>query len=165
MRLHSRFWIAAALLMAASGAASAGVTVKYQDPDKYFDVPDFEKDRTQLLKELSAHFDKLGKDLPAGQQLNITVTDLDLAGRVEPRRRSLRDVRILRGGADWPTMQVQYALEENGKVIASGSDKLSNMMYLDRLNRYPNGDSLRYEKQMVDEWFKGKFGPTQLSKQ
>ena len=165
MRLHTRYWIAAALLLAAAGAASAGVTVKYQDPDKFFDVPEFEKDRNQLLKELTAHFDKLGKELPAGQQLTITVTDLDLAGRIEPRRRTMHDIRILRGGADWPTMQLRYTLEQDGKVIASGDEKLSNMMYLDRLNRYPSEDTLRYEKQMVDEWFHKTFAAPQLSKQ
>ena len=136
MKRHARFWIAAALLLAAAGAASAGeVAVKYQEPDKFTDVPFWEQDRDQVLKELTAHFDRLGKQLPANQQLTITVTDVDLAGRVEPRRRSMRDLRILRGGADWPTMELQYSLEQDGKVIASGSDRLSNMLYLDQMNR------------------------------
>ncbi|HEY0588483.1 MAG TPA: DUF3016 domain-containing protein [Pseudoduganella sp.] len=165
MKRQTRFWIAAALLLAAAGAASAGgVTVKYQEPDKFSDVPFFEPDRDQVLKELTTHFDQLGKQLPANQQLTITVTDIDLAGRVEPRRRSMHDIRILRGGADWPTMELQYSLQQDGKVIASGTDRLSNMMYLDRLNHYAGGDSLRYEKPMLDEWFKKTFGaPTQLS--
>ncbi len=165
MKRQTRFWIAAALLLAAAGAASAGgVTVKYQDPDKFTDVPFWEQDRDQVLKELTTHFESLARQLPANQQLSITVTDIDLAGRVEPRRRSLHDLRILRGGADWPMMELNYTLEQDGKVIASGTDRLSNMMYLERLNRYAGGDSLRYEKPMVDEWFKKNFGaPTQLS--
>lgn len=165
MKRHTRFWIAAALLLAAAGAASAGeVTVKYQEPDKFTDVPFWEQDRDQVLQELTAHFARLGKQLPANQQLAITVTDIDLAGRVEPRRRSMRDLRILRGGADWPTMELQYSLVQDGKVIASGSDRLSNMLYLDQMNRYAGSDTLRYEKPMVDGWFKNTFGaPTQLS--
>jgi len=165
MKRQTRFWIAAALLLAAAGAASAGeVTVKYQEPDKFTDVPFWEQDRAQVLKELTAHFDRLGKQLPANQQLTVTVTDLDLAGRVEPRRRSMQDIRILRGGADWPTMELQYSLQQDGKVIASGSDRLSNMLYLDHMNRYAGSDTLRYEKPMVDDWFKKTFGaPTQLS--
>jgi len=99
MKRQTRFWIAAALLLAAAGAASAGgVTVKYQDPDKFTDVPFWEQDRDQVLKELTTHFEALARQLPANQQLSITVTDIDLAGRVEPRRRSLHDLRILRGG-------------------------------------------------------------------
>ena len=165
MKRHTRFWLAAALLLAAAGAASAGgVSVKYQDPDKFSDVPFWEQDRDQVLKELTTHFESLARQLPANQQLSITVTDIDLAGRVEPRRRSLHDLRILRGGADWPTMELQYTLQQDGKVLASGSDRLSNMMYLDGLNRYAGGDSLRYEKPMVDDWFKKTFGTaTQLS--
>jgi hypothetical protein len=27
------------------------------------------------------------------------------------------------------------------------------MNYLGHLNRYPDGDRLRYEKQMIDDWF------------
>jgi hypothetical protein len=167
MKHQLPYWIAAALLLAAASAASAGtVTVKYQEPDRFSDVPSWEQDRTQLLKELSAHFQRLGKQLPANQQLNVTVTDLDLAGRVEPRRRRLSDdIRILRGGADWPTMNLRYTLEQDGKVIASGEEHLKNMSYLDRMNSYPSGDTLRYEKPMIDDWFKSTFGgATQLSK-
>lgn len=166
MKRQTRYWIAAALLLAAAGAASAGgVKVTYQEPDKFMDVPFWEQDREQVLQELTAHFERLARQLPPDAQLNITVTDLDLAGRVEPRRRTMRDIRVLRGGADWPTMELQYTLEQDGKVVASGSDRLSNMLYLDRLNRYASGDTLRYEKPMIDEWFKKTFGPpTQLSR-
>jgi hypothetical protein len=166
MKRHTRFWIAAALLMAAAGAASAGtVKINYQEPDKFMDMPDWEKDRTAVLKDLTEHFQRLAKQLPANQQLTVTVTDIDLAGRVEPRRRSMQDIRILRGQADWPTMELQYSLEQDGKVLASGASRLSNMNYLDGFNRYPSSDTLRYEKPMLDHWFKDTFGnPAQLSK-
>jgi hypothetical protein len=149
----------AVLLLACAGAASAGVTVKYDQPDKFQDMPRWEKDRDQVLKDLSAHFAKLGQKLPAGQDLIITVKDIDLAGREEPTRRRIDDIRILRGGADWPSMQLHYDLEQNGQVIKSGDDRLSNMNYLDRLNRYGNTDYLRFEKQMLDEWFSDRFEP------
>src|SRR5689334_19222166 len=101
MKHITRFSIAAVLLLAAAAAASAGtVTVKYQDPEKFMDVPYDEQDRTQMLKQFTEHFQRLGKRLPANQQLNITVTDIDLAGRVEPHRRHfIDDIRVLRGGA------------------------------------------------------------------
>src|SRR5689334_15498727 len=126
----------AVLLLAFAGAASAGVTVKYEDPDNFQDMPRWEKDRDQILKDLSAHFAKLGQKLPPGQDLNIVVKDIDLAGREWPSRRRIEDIRILRGGADWPTMHLTYTLEQNGQVIKSGDEHVSNMMYLNRLNRY-----------------------------
>jgi len=149
----------AVLLLACAGAASAGVTVKYDDPENFQDMPRWDKDRAQVLKDLSAHFAKLGQRLPAGQDLNITVKDIDLAGREYPSSRRAEDIRILRGGADWPSMHLQYSLEQNGQVIKSGDEHVSNMMYLNRLNRYVDGDSLRFEKQMLDEWFDKTFEP------
>ena len=165
MKHATRFWIAAALLLAAAGAASAGtVSVKYQDMDKYMDVPIMEQGRAEMLKQFTEHFQRLAQHLPAKQHLNITVTDIDLAGRVEPHRRHfIDDVRILRGGADWPSMQIQYTLQQNGQVIKSGDEHVANMMYLNRINRYDN-DSLRYEKQMLDDWFREKFEPPKVSR-
>jgi hypothetical protein len=158
-----RYQFIAAALLACAGVASAGVTVKYDNPENFQDMPHNDRDRAQIMKDLSEHFAKLGKKLPAGQDLIITVKDIDLAGREEPTRRRIEDIRILRGGADWPSMQIQYTLEQNGQVIKSGDERVSNMMYLNRINRYDN-DSLRYEKQMLDDWFREKFEPARVSR-
>lgn len=157
MRIISRTWLAA-LSLAASGAAWAGVSVSYVEPEKFSDLPRQTEDRARMLKDLSEHFQKLGQKLPLDQTLKIEVTDIDLAGREEPSRRMANDVRVLRGGADWPHMRLRYWLESNGKVLRSGSDNLSDMAYLNRLNSYSTGDSLRYEKRMIDDWFAQQFG-------
>ena len=141
----------------AAGPASAGVTVKFSQPEQYQDMPFAAWDRDELLKELELHFSKLAKNLPEGMDLKIEVLDLDLAGRLKPMFRGRDDIRILTGGADWPHMKLRYTLERDGKVVATGEDHLSNMAYLERINRYMSGDPLRYEKQMVDDWFKEKI--------
>jgi hypothetical protein len=164
MQGHFRNLMAAVLLVAAAGAASAGVTVAYEQPEKFRDMPYSQVDRDEILRQLSEHFGKLGKDLPAGQDLRITVKDIDLAGRIEPARWNFNnDIRLMRGGADWPTMKLSYVLEENGQVLRSGEASINNMMYLERLNRYSSGDPLRFEKQMVDEWFKRDISEPKLS--
>ena len=38
-------------------------------------------------------------------------------------------------------------------MLRSGDDELSNMMYQQRMGRHSDSDPLRYEKQMIDEWF------------
>jgi Protein of unknown function (DUF3016) len=162
MRLQARTWLAAALL-AAAGAASAGVTVNYEKPDDFIDMPRSPQDRDQVLRELTRYFNKLAQDLPAGQDLKITVTDIDLAGREEPRRWAMDDIRIMRGGADWPTMKLRYSLEQNGQVLRSGEDTLKNMMYQQRINRHFSSDALRYEKQMIDDWFQKSIMGAQVS--
>jgi hypothetical protein len=113
-------------------------------------------DRADVLKELTEHFERLGKDLPPGQDLRVEVLDMDLAGELRPNFRG-HEIRILRGAADWPRMQVRYTLEANGQVVRRGEDALSDMTYLNRTPRYADGDTMRYEKRMIDDWFKEKF--------
>lgn len=147
----------AGLVLLSAGGASAAVTVAFSHPENFRDLPFSPIDREHVLKELGEHFALLGKRLPPGQDLRVEVLDLDMAGRIYPNFRGREDIRVLRGGADWPHMVVRYSLVSNGQVIASGEDQLSDMMYLNRINRYSDGDTLRYEKRMIDDWFKEKF--------
>jgi hypothetical protein len=144
----------AGLFLLSAGGASAGVTVSYYQPEHYGDVPFAAWEREEVLHDLTEHFDRLGKALPAGQDLKVEVLDLKMAGRMRPHFRGGRDIRVLTGRADWPRMHIRYTIEEGGKVISSGESELSDMTYMDRLNRYSDGDPLRYEKRMIDEWFK-----------
>ena len=109
-------------------------------------------ERERELKEFSDYFARLDKKLPAGQSLRIEVLDIDLAGRLYPRR-SGDDIRILNGGADWPRIHLRYTLEQDGKLLRSGDEQLSDMAYQDRLGRTSDSDPLRYEKRMLDDWF------------
>jgi hypothetical protein len=143
----------AGVCLLSAGSALAGVTVTYHEPDKYADMPFEPWERENVLKDLTEHFQKLGKQLPPDENLAIEVLDIDLAGRIYPGMRSGRDIRILKGGADWPHMRLRYSLDAGGKVIDSGEADLSDMMYMQRLNRYSDGDTLRFEKQMIDAWF------------
>jgi hypothetical protein len=150
--------MALALLVGLSaGGASAAVTVAFSHPENYHDLPFATTDRERVLKDLGEHFASLAKDLQPGQDLRVEVTDLDLAGRLHPNFRGGQELRVLNGGADWPHMALRYSLESNGRVISSGEESLSDMTYMDRINRYNDSDTLRYEKRMIDDWFKNKF--------
>jgi hypothetical protein len=144
-----------------AGSASAAVTVNYVAPDKFTDVPFVPWDREDTLKQLTDHFTRLSGSLPPGQDLRIDVLDVDLAGRLYPNARMGRDLRILQGRADWPRMELRYTLEQNGQVLKSGEAKLSDMNYLDHTTRYFDSEPLRYEKQMIDDWFEKTIGPVQ----
>lgn len=153
----AKTWLAA-LALAAGSSAWAGVQVTFDNPDDYSDVPFSSRDREQVLAGLENHFTWLGKSLPPGQDLRIEITDVDLAGREDPARRGAFDVRVMTGRADWPRLRLRYTLEQHGKVIASGNAYLSDMSYLQHINRYSRNDALRYEKRMIDDWFKNTFG-------
>ena len=161
----TKTWVAALALLASS-SAWAGVQVNFSKPDDYTDMPFSSRDREQILAGLAEHFQLLGKGLRPGQDLKIEITDIDLAGREDPMRRGAMDVRIMDGRTDWPRMRLRYQLEQHGKVIASGNAALSDMSYLQRINRYSSSDALRYEKKMIDDWFENTFGvkPTGRSK-
>lgn len=143
----------AAMLALGAGAASAGVTVNYVESDKFADLPFAPWERKEVLDDLAGFFAELGKALPPGQDLTVDVTEIDLAGREYPNSRSGRDLRILKGGADWPIMELRYTLTSNGQVVSSGQEKLTDMNYLHRVNRLTDGDRLRYEKRMIEDWF------------
>ena len=153
MRLMTKPLLAAALALLASGAAWADVSVTFVKPEEFIDMPRSPIERERLQKDFARYFASLNKQLPAGQHLKIEVLDIDLAGQLWPRRSGGEDIRIMRGGADWPRMHLRYTLEENGQVLRSGDDELSNMMYQQRMGRHSDSDPLRYEKQMIDEWF------------
>jgi hypothetical protein len=149
----------AGLFALAAGSAGAAVTVTYVQPDRFSDVPFTTWEREDTLKTLTEHFTWLGSSLPPGQDLRIEVLDVDLAGRAVPSARAGRDIRVLRGRADWPRIQLRFSLEQNGQVLKSGEAQLSDMSYLDHTTRYFDGEALRYEKQMIDEWFEKTIGP------
>ncbi|WP_374363245.1 DUF3016 domain-containing protein [Pseudoduganella danionis] len=151
MRAITRSVLAAALL--ACGAASAQVSVSYVKPEDFADVPRNAIERERVLKDFSSYFDTWSAKLPAGQTLKIEVLDIDLAGRMWPRHNGGEDIRVLNDGADWPRMRLRYTLEQDGQSVRSGDEQLANMSYMQRINRYWETDTLRYEKQMLDEWF------------
>lgn len=158
MKQWTRRLALAGLLGMAAAGASAGVTVKFSNLEDYGSMPFSPQDRERIYKELTEYFDKLGARLPAGTDWNVEVLDLDMAGRVQPNFRGGEDIRILRGGADWPRMHVRYSLSQGGKVIAEGDDQFSDMNYLERTRRANGGNqTLPYEKQMIDDWFKAKI--------
>ena len=144
-----------AALVLGAGHAVAAVTVTFTQPENYVDMPFAPWEKDTVMKDLQGHFNKLGAKLPQGQDLKVEVLDIDLAGQIEPRSRGTHDLRILRGRADWPTIQLRYSIESQGKVVKSGEARVNDMNYLqNHINRYSANESLRYEKRMLDDWFK-----------
>jgi hypothetical protein len=159
MKTSMSNWALAALLALAAHSASAAATVNYVQPDRFTDLPFTPWERDNVLQQITEHFTKLSKELPPGQDLRIDVLDIDLAGREIPNAHQGRDIRVMRGAADWPRMHLRYAVEQNGQVIKSGEAQLQDMDYQNHLNRYFDSEPLRYEKQMIDDWFEKTIAP------
>jgi hypothetical protein len=151
-------WIALGLV-ALAATARADVRVNFVQPEKFSDIKDNHGfKRTELLKDIEAHLvEQAGKRLP-GKDVRINVTDVDLAGEVEPFGRRMEWLRVMRT-VTLPYLAFSYEVLEGGKVVRQGDVKLRDMNYQDGFNSYSSSDSLRYEKQMIDRWFKDEFSP------
>ena len=78
---------AASLLCAAAlpqAHAAGSVEVQWLAPADYSDAGRSASDRERATRALGAHLQLLGRQLPHGQALKIVVTELDLAGEIEP---------------------------------------------------------------------------------
>ena len=139
------------------------VNILWQNTNDYTDIEATigvqSKFEQYLFTQLTQELGKLAnKHLTEGQQLDLTVTNVDLAGDVQPTfGASVDDIRVVTDLYP-PKLDFEYTLSQNGKVIASGTEKLRNMSYLSDLQPL-NNDTFRYEQKLLTEWFKKTIKP------
>ena len=149
----TRIVSAVSLAVSVLPAAAAGrVEISWLQPERYSDAGRTVSDRERTMKALGGAFTQLGRQLPDGQTLKLEVLDVDLAGEIYPHPR--QDMRIVRGGADWPKITLRYALQAGDETLKAGEVRLADMNYLfDMLPVRLRGDDLPYEKRMIEQWF------------
>ena len=149
----------------AAPAASDRVTVVFDHPEKFTDVrdnsADFENEwgREHFLPLLKEYLEqRAGKVLPAGQKLAVTFTNIDLAGDFEPwRGMAWHDVRVVKD-LYVPRMVFNFTVTgEGGQVVKEGERKLLDGAFQMRITSAFNSDSLRYEKEMLNDWLRKEF--------
>jgi hypothetical protein len=145
-----------------SAALAAPVEVNTANPQRWSDLGATPREEQQNLKTLTAYLQREGaRHLAPGQTLQVTLVDIDLAGELRPSRRTGEDIRISRGMADWPRITLRWRLSgADGSVVSSGEQVLSDLDYQRRLPSVRDGDPLKYEKRLLDDWLKARFGPT-----
>ena len=111
-------------------------------------------DFTQFIRATGA------RHVPEGGALSITITDVDMAGEFEtwrgPQACSVRVMLDLYA----PRIRLDFRLtDRDGKVLSAGPRELRDPLYLTRAVRLST-DPLRYEKNLVQDWFQREFpGP------
>jgi hypothetical protein len=148
-------------------ATDARVSVTYANPENFSEVREFgQQDRfndSNYLKPLKAHLIKRAeKMLPAGDRLEVTITDIKLAGGYEPwHGPNLMHVRFMKDIYP-PRIDLTFRLiGSNGTVLREGSRKLRKVGYLQSgLARPGDTDPLRYDKGLLDSWL--RKGPANL---
>lgn len=139
------------------------VNILWQNPSDFSDIEASvgvqSKFEQYLFTELTEELGKLAnKHLANDQQLDLTVTNVDLAGDVQPTfGASTDDIRVV-SDLYPPKMRFDYVLTQNGKVIKSGSEKLNNMGFLSDIQPITN-DPFPYERDLLLDWFKKTIMP------
>lgn len=149
----------AGLLGALASAHAAGqVEVDFVNPLSYADAGFGVRQRDANLKVLGDYLIELGSTrLATGQTLKIDVLDVSLAGTRKPLIGS-GEMRIVRGGADWPRITLRYSLiAADGQVLQSGNEVLTDLDYLGRIGAITETGSLPYEKRLLADWLKTRF--------
>ncbi len=153
---------AAGSLMHAAETADAKdqrITVNYQDPENFTDMKDgfygTAKGMAAYQEEFAKYVTRTAdRFLPQGQTMEITFTDVDMAGDFEPWRGSqASDVRIIKSIYP-PRLKFNYVVKDaDGVVVKDGSERLSDLSFQNAigLNRQ---DTFYYEQSLIGDWLR-----------
>jgi hypothetical protein len=135
------------------------VSVEWTDPAQFSDLRfsnnRWEAQQGDWVTTLARHLQQqAARRLPAGQQMDVTITDIQRAGRYEPWMGiNYSHVRVMRDIYP-PRMTLQLRITgADGQVLSEGERKLSDMSYLQSSTQLDT-DNLRYEKRMIDDWLR-----------
>ena len=166
MKTRSLYLILAALVATGSVFAKdkvekpSNVTVTFKDADKFTDVrSSFGSEADQsYLGILSDHVQKLaGKELAAGQKLEVTFTNVDLAGEILPVGRNMDQIRVIKD-VYMPRLTLSFKLTDaSGKVVKEGERKLTDLNFMSNLGIVGRNEPLFYDKALLTEWIRNEF--------
>jgi len=155
MRTATRHALSAAVLAAGlwTGAAGAATQVTFANVSAYADSTAREP---ATLAEFRRLIERLARKLPAGQDLSITISDIRLAGIVNPFRITGDHMRI-QTGATPPRFVLSYRLSKGGRTLAADTVTLIDTNY--QMNPDPRVASGRfpYETALLTDWFNRTF--------
>ena len=148
----------APVVRAQTAADDASVVVRFQQPENFTDLKTSYSGLDQVnegyTRELRQHLERTAaSQLPADYKLEVTITDVDMAGDFEPHRGpQFDDVRIVKDIYP-PRIDLRYTLTDaSDRVIAQGEEQLRNLSFNWTISPLPQSDPLRYEKALLDDF-------------
>lgn len=159
----------AGLWAAPDSKVAPRVEVSMVKPEDFTDAADgprgSDSGRDANLEDLSRFLVDRAQNRVAGdQKLTIMITDVDLAGEVEPWRTStMSDVRFVKSIYP-PRIDLTFKLTDaSGAVIKEGKRELRDLGFDMRIT--PNRDDpRRYEKELLSDWLRSEFPQTKAKK-
>ena len=136
------------------------VEVNFQSPEQFTDMS---RNYSALrgadegyLSEMRQYIERTASSrIPAGYTLNVTVTDVDMAGQFEPERGAeFTDVRRIRATYP-PRIDLTYRLTDaNGAMVSEGERQLRDQAFEWKLSPIDRQDPLRHEKALLDDFLR-----------
>lgn len=167
--LTALFSLAAAVALHGANNANDRVEVNFSEPEKFTDAADgprgTDRGRDGNLDTLKQHLiERASRALPEGQRLSVTITDVDLAGEVEPwRTGAAQDIRLIKDIYS-PRISLDYRVTDAaGAVVKEGSARLTDLTFNMKLHAN-RSDPRVYEKDLIDDWVRTEFGKKAKSK-
>lgn len=137
---------------------------KFEDVDRFrdFSLQGMQPKRTQPVFEkevIRALEPAVKKSLAEGQVLEITFTDIDMAGEIQPwRNRNNADIRYVESIYP-PRLSFNYALRDaEGTLIDEGSAKVTDLAYTMDASFVRSNESFAYETRLLERWIRRNFG-------
>jgi Protein of unknown function (DUF3016) len=139
----------------------ARIHVVFVQPEKFTDArrADFKPNSEAILDAIAKFMQETGEEtLPREMNLDIRVTDVDLAGDFQPWHGPQFDHVRVTNQLYPPRIVLEFrVIDAGGQVIQSGKRNLTDLNYQLR-TFYPVDDYLRYEKDLLRNWFREEFG-------
>lgn len=148
--------------VAAETRIIARAEVLFFEPQKFTDVRDSQMgdaSRTTYLEQIRDHLLEQAKyRVPEGHLLNVTFTDIDMAGDFEPwRGPRFDDIRIVKDIYP-PRISLSFRLTDaEGNVVKEGKRELRDMAFMMKITVGFRDDSVRHEKALLDDWLRNEL--------
>ncbi|MEM7791189.1 MAG: DUF3016 domain-containing protein [Verrucomicrobiota bacterium] len=139
-------------------AATAAVETSYIEPRKFTDLEltNRSKDTSTALFDREVKASKrLHQAVGEGRILELTFTDVDLAGEILPFiGRHNNETRVIRSVYP-PRLEFDYILKDkSGNEIATGSERLVDINFQIGIRRPSSSEIFYYEIELLEEWAK-----------
>ncbi|MGL5359863.1 MAG: DUF3016 domain-containing protein, partial [Shewanella sp.] len=139
------------------------VKIVWQNPQAFRDIKSSgeiqSRYEARLFESLTANLNKqASKLLKPNQKLEMTVTDVDLAGDMRPTfGATVNDLRVIKEVYP-PRITFNYQIVENNQVIVAGDEKLTDMGFMSGVQSL-NDKPFAYENKMLADWLKKTVAP------
>ncbi len=143
----------------AKQAEQSRATVTFENPEKFTDIKDSstgtDKGRDYYLKLIRTRVEEVANQvLPAGQKLEMTFTDIDLAGDYLPAMASGHDIRVMKD-IYMPRMKFTFKITDaSGAVVKEGTENIHDSNYLNTIGVVGRNDPLFYDLSMLSDWLR-----------